>query len=91
MHHDDGSVEIVLFGLVAAAQGQGLGKWLLTRAVDEAWAMGATRVWLHTCTLDSPVALPNYEARGFVRYRSETYTVEMADDEQVSVRGAASG
>jgi hypothetical protein len=53
--------------------------------------MGATRVWLHTCTLDSPVALPNYEARGFVRYRSETYTVEMADDEQVSVRGAASG
>lgn len=91
MHHDDGSVEIVLFGLIAAAQGQGLGKWLLTRAVDEAWAMGATRVWLHTCTLDSPVALPNYEARGFVQYRSEAYSVEMADDAHVSVRGAASG
>jgi hypothetical protein len=22
-------------------------------------------VWLHTCTLDSPAALPNYLARGF--------------------------
>jgi GNAT superfamily N-acetyltransferase len=92
MRHDDGSAEIVLFGLMPAAQGQGLGKWLLTRAVGEAWGLGATRVWLHTCTLDSPRALPNYLARGFVPYRSEIYTVNMADaDGGVSVRGGASG
>jgi len=27
--------------------------------------MGASRVWLHTCTLDHPSALANYKARGF--------------------------
>jgi GNAT superfamily N-acetyltransferase len=91
MRHDDGSVEIVYFGLVRAAQGQGLGKWLLTRAVEEAWAMGANRVWLHTCTLDSPAALPNYQARGFVPYRTETYTVDLPDDAAVSGPGDASG
>ena len=32
----------------------------------------ATRVWLHTCTLDGPAALPNYRARGMVPYRTET-------------------
>jgi GNAT superfamily N-acetyltransferase len=90
MRREDGSVEIVYFGLVRAAQGQGLGKWLLTRAVIEAWAMGANRVWLHTCTLDSPAALPNYQARGFVPYRSETYTVDLPDD-TLNGRGDASG
>jgi len=92
MRHADGSVEIVYFGLVRGAQGRGLGKWLLTRAVEEAWTMGATRVWLNTCTLDSPAALPNYRARGFVPYRTETYTVELPDGaDALSGRGDASG
>lgn len=77
--HADGSVEIVYFGLVRAAHGQGIGKWMLTRAAEAAWAQGATRVWLHTCTLDSPAALPNYQARGFVPYRTETYTVDLPE------------
>ena len=71
--HGDGSVEIVYFGLSAPFFGRGLGKHLLTRAVESAWALGANRVWLHTCTLDSPAALPNYLARGFAPYRTETY------------------
>jgi GNAT superfamily N-acetyltransferase len=75
--HPDGSVEVSLFGLVAGAQGRGRGKWLLQSAVHEAWTWGATRVWLHTCTLDSPVALPNYRARGFTEYRVETYAYEI--------------
>jgi GNAT superfamily N-acetyltransferase len=92
LRHEDGSVEIVYFGLVRAAQGRGLGKWFLTRAVEEAWAMGANRVWLNTCTLDSPVALPNYQARGFVPYRTETYTVDLPDDAAaVSGPAGASG
>ncbi len=36
------------------------------------------RVWLHTCTLDHPNALPNYLARGFTPYRTETYEVDSA-------------
>lgn len=72
-HHYDGSVEIVYFGLIEGFTGRGLGRLLLHRAIGEAWAMGATRVWVHTCTLDSAAALPNYLARGFVPFRHETY------------------
>lgn len=73
--HDDDTVEIVYLGLVADVHGHGLGAWLLGEAVRLAWARGATRVWLHTCTLDSPGALPNYLARGFTVDRTETYEV----------------
>lgn len=73
-HHEDGAVEIVYIGVRADLTGRGLGGWLLTAAVDQATALGATRVWLHTCTLDHPAALPNYLARGFVTERTERYT-----------------
>jgi GNAT superfamily N-acetyltransferase len=73
--HDDGAVEIAYFGLVEAAMGRGTGKAMLTRAAEQAWALGATRVWLHTCTLDSPRALPNYLARGFEETRKENHVV----------------
>lgn len=75
--HDDGSVEIAYFGLLPAFVGRGLGAHLLTFAVQEAWRMGAKRVWLHTCTLDSPVALPNYLARGFQPVREERYDKQL--------------
>lgn len=71
--NDDVNVEIAYFGLVSSFIGRGLGGALLTRAVEEAWRFGARRVWLHTCTLDSPHALPNYRARGFRDYRTERY------------------
>ena len=67
----EGDVEIKSFGLLPAFIGQKLGGHLLTIAVERAWAptadggMGATRVWLHTCTHDHPHALHNYTARGF--------------------------
>lgn len=73
---DDDSIEIAYFGIVAAEFGKGFGKHLLTRAVRDAWALEPTRVWLHTCTLDHPNALPNYLARGFTPYRTETYEVD---------------
>ena len=77
--HNDGSVEIVYFGLLQRYMGRGAGKFLLTRAAEEAWRLGAERVWLHTCTLDSPAALPNYLARGFSPFRTETYTAQLPD------------
>jgi GNAT superfamily N-acetyltransferase len=77
--HDDGSVEIAYFGLAEAFMGRGLGKAMLTRAAEEAWALGASRVWLHTCTLDSPRALPNYKARGFEEFLTETFVVQLAE------------
>jgi GNAT superfamily N-acetyltransferase len=75
--HDDGAVEIAYFGLLDPFLGRGLGKYLLTVGVQEAWKMGGNRVWLHTCTLDHPAALPNYLARGFREFKQETYTVEI--------------
>ena len=60
-----GNVEIAYFGLLPRFIGQGLGGPLLTATVERAWAMGARRVWVHTCSLDHPGALPGYQARGF--------------------------
>jgi GNAT superfamily N-acetyltransferase len=75
-HPED--VEIAYFGLVPRFIGRGLGGALLTRAARDAWALGAGRVWLHTCTLDSPHALPNYLARGFREFKSERFTIDIA-------------
>ena len=77
--HDDGAVEIAYFGLMPMGIGQGLGRALLTRAVDVSWSLEPrpTRVWLHTCTLDHPAALANYLARGFKVTRTERYTVDI--------------
>jgi ribosomal protein S18 acetylase RimI-like enzyme len=75
--HDEGAVEIAYFGLLPEFIGRGLGKYLLMEAVREAWRQGAARVWLHTCTLDGPAALPNYRARGFRPFKEETYSVDL--------------
>jgi GNAT superfamily N-acetyltransferase len=75
--HEDHSVEIAYFGLLSDYIGRGWGKYLLTRAVESAWQIGADRVWLHTCTLDHPAALPNYLKRGFRPIREEVYAVEV--------------
>lgn len=73
---EDDSVEIAYFGIVKDEFGRGFGKHLLSAAVRDAWTLGPRRVWLHTCTLDHPNALPNYIARGFTPYRTETYEVD---------------
>ena len=72
------TVEIMYFGLAPGFMGRGLGGWMLTRAVDAAQALGATRVILNTCTLDAPAALPNYLARGFRIIREEQYETSSA-------------
>jgi GNAT superfamily N-acetyltransferase len=73
--HADGSAEIAYFGLLPDFIGRGWGKYLLSRAVQIAWELGPNRVWLHTCTLDHPAALPNYLNRGFQPTRTEQYEV----------------
>src|SRR5262245_14364234 len=67
-----GQVEIVQFGLMPGFIGRGLGKYFLSWAVRQAWSYGPDRVWLHTCTLDHPAALPNYKKAGFAMYKEET-------------------
>lgn len=75
--HQDGSTELAYFGLLREFIGRGLGKHLLSCAVERAWDDGASRVWLHTCTLDDRAALPNYLKRGFKPFKEETYRTEI--------------
>lgn len=63
-----GECEIAFFGLIPGATGKGLGKWLMRKALQMAWREGVGRVWVHTCTLDGPQALPFYVSQGFVPY-----------------------
>jgi GNAT superfamily N-acetyltransferase len=69
----DNSVELAYFGLLPGFTGRGLGGHLLSEAVRTAWSLGPSRVWVHTCTLDHPAALPNYVRRGFTVTRVEEY------------------
>ena len=71
---DGGCIEIAYFGLLPEFIGRGLGGALLTSAIEQAWrtSLSVNRVWVHTCNLDHPAALSNYQARGMVIYKQET-------------------
>jgi GNAT superfamily N-acetyltransferase len=73
----DAAVELAYFGLLPRFIGQGIGGHLPTAAITRAWEMGARRVWVHTCTLDHPQALSNYQARGFRIVRVEERIEEL--------------
>ncbi len=65
-------IEISYFGLLPAFIGRGFGGALLTSAIEEAWRMQPSRVWVHTCSLDHFSSLRNYEARGMKIYKVES-------------------
>ncbi len=75
----DANVEIAYFGLLPQFVGAGLGGHLLTCAIERGFGMGARRVWVHTCTLDHPQALANYQARGLRLFEEETTVQEWPD------------
>lgn len=69
---EEGDIEIVQFGLLPNFIGKGLGTFFLHWTLDKAWSYQPKRVWLHTCTLDHPAALPNYLKAGFVVFKEES-------------------
>jgi GNAT superfamily N-acetyltransferase len=76
-----GQCEIGFFGLLESAVGTGAGRWLMNRTLERAWTRDVKRVWVHTCNLDHPAALPFYVRSGFVPYKRE---VEIYDDPRVT-------
>jgi GNAT superfamily N-acetyltransferase len=72
-----GECELGYFGLTPAMVGMGAGRWLMEHALDKAWGYDISRFHVHTCTLDSPQALPFYVRSGFTAYHRQ---VEIADD-----------
>lgn len=62
-------IEIAFIGVTEELTGKGAGRFLMNLALEQAWAHNPERVWLHTCTLDHPRALPFYLRSGFVPYK----------------------
>jgi len=62
--------ELAYLGLTPPFTGRGLGKHLLSAAIEQGWQDGARRLWVHTCNLDAPAALDNYKKRGFVIFQT---------------------
>ncbi|WP_281823825.1 GNAT family N-acetyltransferase [Jannaschia rubra] len=75
------SCELAFLGLTAAMQGRGAGRAMIGTAVARAFARPIARLHVHTCTFDSPVALPFYMRAGFVPVRRE---VEITDDPRLT-------
>lgn len=73
----EGTCELAYFGLTPALIGSGAGRYLMNHAIRTAWGRPISRLHLHTCTLDSPQALPFYIRSGFTPFKRQ---VEIADD-----------
>jgi GNAT superfamily N-acetyltransferase len=69
------AVEIAYLGLMPEFISRGLGKYIIDWAVDAAWDLDPERVWIHTCNLDHPAALPAYQKAGFTVFNRQTVTV----------------
>lgn len=65
-------VNVAYFGLSPDFVGQGLGRIWLEWCLWRSWQSGPRRVWLNTCTLDHPAALPLYQKLGLKPYREVT-------------------
>lgn len=63
-------IELVYFGLFSGMIGLGLGRYFLNWTLHKAWSYKPRRVWVHTCDLDHPAALPNYIRAGMIVYDS---------------------
>ena len=78
-----GECELAFLGLVPEAIGQGFGQVLIDEGIRRAFARPIARLWLHTCTLDHPAALPFYIRAGFRPFRR---ALEVADDPRLTGR-----
>jgi GNAT superfamily N-acetyltransferase len=74
-----GQIELVYFGLFPQFIGRGLGRYLLDWIIDRAWSYHPIRLWVHTCDLDHPAALPNYQRAGFTVYDQQWITQTVVD------------
>ena len=67
--------EIAYFGILQDYIGKKLGGYLLSQAIKKSFAIGANRVWVHTCSLDHEHALKNYLSRGMKIFKSEILNI----------------
>jgi len=70
-------IEIAFLGVTSSILGKGAGRYLMNRALENAWGRTPSRIAVHTCTLDHPRALEFYLKTGFIPY---SRSIEIADD-----------
>lgn len=78
---EPGQCELVFLGLVEGTTGKGLGRAIMSRATERAFAKPIERFWVHTCTFDHPSALNFYISSGFVPY---AFQVEVQADPRLT-------
>ncbi len=76
-----GECELALFGVSERLRGTGAARRLMNYALARGWSRPIARLWLHTCTLDHPDALPFYIRTGFVPFKRK---VEIHDDPRIT-------
>lgn len=64
------------FGIFDEYTRRGIGGHLLDWSARRMFGAGATRYWLHTCSLDSPNAVHAYERAGFQRFDTVVSTID---------------
>lgn len=88
---EKGQVEISYFGLLPDFRGRRIGGHLLSYGIARAWDLAdrwpgdretTARVWVHTCSLDGPHALGNYQKRGF-----RVFDTAVAEEEEKPTSG----
>lgn len=79
-HRVENEIELAYFGLFPTYLGQGLGKFFLNWTLRTAWSRRPTRVWVHTCDLDHPAALPTYLQAGFRIYHEQIVQQFLPDE-----------
>lgn len=84
-YRNDNECELAFLGVTEKLLGKGSGKWLMNHAIELAWddsiSRPINRLWIHTCTLDHPRALPFYIKSGFKAYSRQ---LEIAEDPRIT-------
>jgi len=73
------TVQISYLGVLPQFSRKGLGKAMLCSGIRRSKELHARRVWLNTCSLDSPAALKLYQSVGFLIFKEETLTRKFPD------------
>lgn len=78
-------VEIAFLALKKKFHRKHIGRYLLNRALNEAWSEETIRVWLHTCEWDHEAAIPMYKNAGFRIYSRDYHDQKVPDDFEISM------
>ena len=72
--------QIAYFGLMPEFTGRRIGPWLLSQAIELAWAQPVEKLLVNTCSLDHRKALATYQRAGFVPYARSEKLIEVPAD-----------